>query len=187
MVFPFRSKVVHCCTGSFLVPYAATVAMSGCTCVIEYFGDERSAVITVSAVVMNGQGVWTARSGYSVVFSAACCLEVSLCVAADATSGSKINERGVAIGVVVHMGVVFDVTMLRTFLVRSVTWLWSRVFFCLSWSMTMFVWSTWMPVKVIILEVYIVSIFRLIALSKTVSWLVMNGLIPLFIRSVSIV
>lgn len=87
------------------------------------------------------------------------CLGVCLSAAAAATDGSETNEKGVTVAGGVHVGVILTVIVLHTSLVRSSTWVWSWALSSLYWSMTLFVWSAWMLVRVIILEVHRVSIF----------------------------
>lgn len=68
-----------------------------------------------------GQGTCIAREGSLVGFSALCCVGVRLSVAADATSGSEISRRRVAVVGGVHEKVVLAATVLCTSFVRSAT------------------------------------------------------------------
>lgn len=87
---------------------------------------------------------------------------------AATTTRYKISGRVVAVDGGVHVGVVFATTVLCTSLVKSATWFRRWALSSLSWSRNLFVCSAWTLIRVIILEVSIVSIFRVIILSKAV-------------------
>lgn len=131
--------VCHVCTGGPDVVAAATVAMPEMAC-----GVRCVAVVLRGAwksldvlATSDAEAVRVAFGAYGtcgVGFPAACCLEVGLCAAAVITSGCEISEIGIAVTGGVYVGVVYAATMLCIFLVRSVTYFWSRALSCLSRS-----------------------------------------------------
>lgn len=114
------------------------------------------------------------------------CLGLCLSAAATMMSTLEISRRGVAVSVGVQVEVAFDATVVHISLLRCATCFWSRVISSLSWYMILFLSSAWILLKDIIPEVHKVSIFRVIALSRVVSWLVTKGLIAFFRKSASI-
>lgn len=98
-----------------------------------------------------------------------CCPGVSPFVAAAVTFQSEINERGVTVAWGVYVGIAFAATMLHISLVRSATWFWNRVLSSVNYFTILFVSISWILLRVINLEVHMVSIFPIIALYKPVS------------------
>lgn len=103
-VFPSKKRWSIAVPGLCRLQVAASVAILRRVGRSEYVGTEVEA--------RAGRGVWDARWGCSVVFTAACCLGVCLTVAAAVTSTSEIRVTAVVILGKVYVGVVFAVTVL---------------------------------------------------------------------------
>lgn len=177
MVFPFGMTVVHCCTGRVLSPDAAMVTMLG----------RASVCVCVRAEVSAGArfGACAVQRGWGALPLAVYNLGVCLFAAAAKTFRYEINGRQVTVAGRIYVDVALAAAVLPTSQVRSATQFWRLVLSSLTWSMILFDSSIWMLAMVIILQVDIVSIFRVSVLSRAVSYLFTKSLIPLFIKSVS--
>lgn len=127
----FRLTVCHCCTGTVLVPDAATLVILGRV--------GRCGYVRIGMSFGAVHKTMGARRDCRVGLSTACCLRVCLVAAAVANSRSETSGVGVPVAEGVHAGVVFAATVRRISLVRSATWFRSWTYSSLGKLMILFV------------------------------------------------